>query len=677
MPKIKKVAGEDYITNAMMSYSAEVLLNRAIPVLQDGLKPAYRQILISMFLKKEFHLTKSANVSGEVMRIHPHGSVYGTMVNMVQKDRNLIPLLDGNDGNFGEYTSRDIQEAADRYTEVRLTDFAKSQLVNYGKNTVEMIPTYDGATTIPRVIPVTFPLILLYATQGVGVGYASQTLSFNMKDVANLINNLIVNHEKTIIYPDFATGAYINKKSSGIEQIMETGHGRIDLRAKISKIDSGLMVTEIPYGEKRENIIDKIVAVHQQGKLSEIKNVKDLTDRKGFKIKIETYKNANLDDLIQKLYKYTSLQTSITANMNIIDIETGIPKVMGVYEICKRWLKWRLNCVKKELVNNINQYQAKLEILDGYSIILSKLDDVIKIIRSSKKSELVKNLMSFGLNKNQVKSILNIRLYNLNHTIIEEKISEIDAIKNKIANNKNLLNNDDLIFKKINYEITELANKFSPDRKTQIVEFDNSKMRNVIKKEVENDNSEYYVTITSNGLFLKKKSDEVKLLPGVNCIFHKKLVNNSVVNILCNNRYCYGVRLNEIKELDTLIPISKICDYNEKDKILAVFNQNENSKNDKIIFGYSNGKMVKVSTSSYPIKSRKIKNAFADEELNFVYVLNEDEEISIHVKSESNEKNISSIDIPEKKSRISVGKFVISKNRNVDINTKYEVIENG
>lgn len=665
------VNGKNYINQAMMEYSAEVLLNRAIPVLQDGLKPVYRRILSSMYMHKEVHLTKTANVAGKVMELHPHGSASGTIIEMVQNDRNLVPLLDGN-GNFGQFTSKDIQPAADRYSEVKLSGFAKDQLKNFNRNIVKKIKNFDGTIEVPEVLPVTFPLILMYCTQGIGVGYASQTLSFNMNDIAELIHN-IVRNKRIIIYPDFATGGMIDENDDDIKKILETGRGRVNLRAKIQKFvkEHYLLVTEIPYGEKRENIIDKIIKAYQKGKITEVKNIKDLSDLHGQKIKIELQKNADLDNVIQKLYQYTPLQSSLSANMNIIDITKGSPEVMGVYDIATRWLKWRFKCYHTQLQNELKDYENELEILKGYLVVKSNLNEIINVIQKSKKSLVIKNLCGNGLTENQAKVIVETKLYNLNKETIDEKIKKIPVIEKICDEYHKLLGDKEKMLLNIDKQIDDIAKKFGDKRKTQIMKFDYEKIDNVIKKEQHEDRSLYNIFITSKGFIYKTTSESVETLLGDKAIWHKQLHNSAIVDIICDNNTGYGIRINEIKDHNnSLVKLESLCDYHNEN-ILGIIYHDEN-EDDKIVYGYGNGKMVKVPLESFPMKSRKIKGVFAkDQTLTFFYQINK----AINIKAfNDNEKHIiSSLDITEKKNRASVGNFVIRKNRGQEINTQYEV----
>lgn len=245
------------IRDRMTSYSAYVLLNRAIPRLEDGLKPVHRRILYSMHKHKTYNYAKSANVAGRIMMIHPHGSAYGSMIGLVQKDRQLHPLLEGK-GNFGQYTSSDLQPAADRYSEVRLSEISKTMLQNFDKNIVDFELNYDGTQTVPVVLPVKYPAILTQAQKGIGVGFSSSIPSYNLKEVCQATIDVIDGKDINLI-PDFATGGYIEDDKERFESIMHSGLGSVKLRAKYEIKDNEIIINELPYGVKREKVIDDII----------------------------------------------------------------------------------------------------------------------------------------------------------------------------------------------------------------------------------------------------------------------------------------------------------------------------------------------------------------------------------------------------------------------------------
>jgi DNA gyrase subunit A len=316
---------EHIIKDNMMNYSAYVLLDRALPDIRDGLKPVHRRILVTMLNEKAFNLTKSANISGSVMKLHPHGDSYPTIVNMVQKDKQNIPYIVGK-GNFAQHTSRDMQPGASRYTEIKLSEVAKEMLSNLKKGMVRIIPNYDGTLTMPEVLPVKFPTILTHTNIGIGVGFSSSIPSFNLIELAAAMIEYINTGKKTNLVPDFATGGLISNDVEMFSQINETGLGSLKLRGKAKIVGNEIAITDIPYTTSREAIIKKIVDLSKAGKFKEILDVKDLTGLKGQLIEIRCRKNSDMQLVLDKLFKLTSLEASFSVNMNILI--NNLPKVV-------------------------------------------------------------------------------------------------------------------------------------------------------------------------------------------------------------------------------------------------------------------------------------------------------------------------------------------------------------
>ena len=248
---------ENIINDNMLQYSGYIITDRALPDLRDGLKPVYRKILITMNNMKAFNFTKSANIEGQVMRIHPHGGSYGTMVGLVQKDNNLTPLIDGK-GNFGQYTSRDLAPSAPRYSEAKLSEISKDMFNDLNKDIVKWIPNYDGTMMMPEVLPTKFPMILHIAQEGIAVGMSNRMPSFSINDICNNITKYLLNGERNCLTPDFATGGNIINDPEQFTKINEAGHGSVRLRAKATIVNNDILITEIPYGTTREKIIESI-----------------------------------------------------------------------------------------------------------------------------------------------------------------------------------------------------------------------------------------------------------------------------------------------------------------------------------------------------------------------------------------------------------------------------------
>ena len=249
---------QNIIHDNMMTYSQYTITNRALPDIRDGLKPVYRRILISMNNMKISNFTKSANVVGNVMKYHPHGNSYSTIVGMVQTDNNITPLITGK-GSFGQHTSRELQAAADRYTEIKLSDLSKDIFKDVNNRMVEFVPNYDGTLMMPEVLPVKFPMVLTIAQEGIAVGMSNKMPSFNLKEVNDATEKYIRTGEHTLLVPDFATGGEIILNNDAFNQINSSGNGTIRLRAKAEIKGNTISIIEIPYTTTREAIIDAVI----------------------------------------------------------------------------------------------------------------------------------------------------------------------------------------------------------------------------------------------------------------------------------------------------------------------------------------------------------------------------------------------------------------------------------
>lgn len=604
----------DTISDAMMSYSASVLLDRALPVLQDGLKPVQRRIMFIYYLDKIDKLTKSATVAGRVMRVHPHGSAYGAMVGMAQEDKNQVPLILGH-GNWGQYTSADLDAAADRYTETKISDFGKEMTSRIKDKVVKSIPNYDGSIQMPEVLPVTFPTILMYYQQGIGVGYASEILPFNMKEIAKAIKEYVAAGSFEPIYPDFPTKGFLVKNHEQVSGIANIGRGGLTVRAKISKVDATtLSITEIPFGTKREQIISKVIQLAKTERLKEIRNVVDLTDFHGLNIEIEARKNTNLDILIAKLYRFTPLESKVNSNSNIIDIEDGTPSVMGTKEIIDRWLKWRLETYKTGLFNEIESLENDLHLLKGLKKVLLNVDDVVEIIRHSKKDLIVNKLSeAFDLDELQSKYVMNLKLYNINNDYIEVKIEDIKKFEDEVISKKTLLSDDKQIKSNIVEEIEILSDKYGVDRQTLLVE-DTQESIEIKKIAIEEtDTNNYFVGLTKDGYGIKTSTKEElknqELKPGdkINTIF--ELNGADSIGVVASDNILYGIKVSDIKSQGTQygVFLKQLNPY-EFDDIIGYVPISENYSH--VVYGYSNSKINMWPMENLSKNKKKTKNAY-------------------------------------------------------------------
>ena len=428
---------QNIIHDNMMAYSGYVITSRALPDLRDGLKPSYRRILITMDKMKINGFTKSQNVSGQTMKIHPHGDCYLTIVGMVQTDNNITPLIKGK-GSFGQHTSKELQAAAPRYTEICLSDISKDIFKDINKNMVNFIPNYDGTIMIPEVLPVKFPSVLHYCQSGIAVGMSCNFPSHNLIELNDATKYYIQTGCHKTIAPDFATGGELVNDEIAFRQIAETGTGTIRLRAKVEVNDRDIIITEIPYTTTREAIIEQIIKLIKAKKIDTIANVQDLTGLQGMKIKITAKRNANMDVLLSQLFKMTPMESAFSANMNVL--VDKLPKVLGTNKIIEEWVVWRRECIKNGIRFELENLNEKLHRLLGLEKILLDIDKAIEIIRKSPEDKIDANLMNhFNIDDIQAEYISNIKLRNLNKDVILRQTAEIQSLRNQIKDKEDAL----------------------------------------------------------------------------------------------------------------------------------------------------------------------------------------------------------------------------------------------
>ena len=384
-----------------MPYAMSVIVSRAIPEI-DGFKPSHRKLLYTMYkmgLLKGSR-TKSANIVGQTMKLNPHGdaAIYETMVRLSRGNEALLhPFVDSK-GSFGKVYSRDMAYAASRYTEAKLDSICSELFRDIDSDTVEMVDNYDGSMKEPSLLPTTFPNVLVAANQGIAVGMASNICSFNLKEVCDTAIALMENPDHDILEtlpgPDFSTGAELLFDETTTREIYSTGRGSFKLRAKWRYVKEGniIEIYEIPYSTTGEAIMDKVAELIKAGKIREINDMRDETDRYGLKLAIDLKRGADPDKLMQKLFRMTPLQDSFACNFNILI--AGMPRVMGIAEILEEWTAWRTECVKRRLFYQIQKKEDRLHLLKGLERILLDIDKAIRIIRETEiESEVIPNLM--------------------------------------------------------------------------------------------------------------------------------------------------------------------------------------------------------------------------------------------------------------------------------------------
>ena len=601
---------QNIIHDNMMTYSQYTITNRALPDIRDGLKPVYRRILVSMHNMKISNFTKSANVVGNVMKYHPHGNSYSTIVGMVQTDNNITPLITGK-GSFGQHTSRELQAAADRYTEIKLSDLSKDIFKDVNNRMVDFVPNYDGTLMMPEVLPVKFPMVLTIAQEGIAVGMSNKMPSFNLKEINDATEKYIRTGEHTILVPDFATGGEIIKNSDAFNQINTFGNGTIRLRAKAEINRNTISIKEIPYTTTREAIIDAIIKLIKNKKITEISNVQDLTGIDGMEIEITAKRNTDMEMLLAKLYKWTPLENTFSANMNIL--VDNLPRVVGVHQIIETWVKWRAECIKKGIRYELISLNETLHRLVGLEKILLDIDKAIEIIRTSREKEIEKNLEEyFKIDDVQAEYVANIRLRNLNKDAIIKQVSEIEDLKSTIKDKEETLENDEKINELIIQGLRDTTDKYAQPRRTQIVEPQNitieTPQTQTQQSEETVENVEYRIIITKDGYLKKIAIDvpDVKIKDGDEILYDYTGNNNSEILVFVKTDaykiYLSNVPVHSANDFGLYLPTHlKIRSVNIKGYGII------NDKSKYMLIEYDNMKIAKININSYKTSAKRTK----------------------------------------------------------------------
>src|SRR4051794_961879 len=474
--------------SSFLGYAMHVIVSRALPDVRDGLKPVHRRVLYSMWTngnRPGRPYVKSANIVGYVMgNHHPHGdaSIYDTLVRMAQPFSLRYPLVDGQ-GNFGSID--DDPPAAMRYTEARLAKLAEEMLRELDHDTVDFGPNYDESKREPLVLPARFPNLLVNGSAGIAVGMATNIPPHNLGEVVNAIVQLIDKPDsnvedlmKHVKGPDFPTGGYIVGRS-GIRDAYRTGRGRVVMRARahIEELRGGksaIIVTELPYGIKKggdSGVIKKIADLVNDKVLTEISDVKDLSDKTGMRIQIELKRDAIPQVILNKLYKHTALQA--TWGYNAVALVDGVPRTLALRDLLSHYLDFQREVVTRRLKYELRKAEARAHVLLGYLIALDNLDAVIALIRSAADADAAREglMKEFELSEIQAQAILDLRLRAL--TALERKRVEDEHkdLVERIGELRTILGDESRIGALIREELLEIKTIYgkNDDRRTEII----------------------------------------------------------------------------------------------------------------------------------------------------------------------------------------------------------------
>ncbi len=615
----------DTLESNYMPYAMSVIVSRAIPEI-DGFKPSHRKLLYTMYKMSLLAgaKTKSSNIVGQTMKLNPHGdmAIYETMVRMTRGNNALLhPFIDSK-GNFGKQYSRDMKFAAPRYTEAKLDKLCEEIFKDIDKNTVDFVDNYDGTMKEPVLLPTTFPSILVNSNQGIAVGMASNICSFNLEEICKTTSALIDDEniviEDYLQAPDFSSGGQLIYSAKEIRDIYNNGRGSFKVRAKYNYDNKNncIEIVEIPYTTTVEAIIDQIIELIKGGKIKEITDVRDETDLSGLKLTLDLRKNTDPDMLMKKLFKLTPLQDSFNCNFNILI--NGRPRVMGVRTILNEWLSFRVDCIKRQILYDIQKKSDKLHLLMGLKKILLDIDKAIEIIRKTEQEVMVvPNLISgFDIDQIQAEYIAEIKLRNLNKEYILNRVGETDSLIKEIAELKDTHGNHKKVKKIIQKQLSEIAKKFGKPRRTEIIS----------DEQVEEITTEHFIEDYNLKIFLTEQNYLKKIplvslranpehkLKDEDTIVQEIETHNKADLLLFTNKFnVYKSKIYEIPDCKASSLgeyLTNLLGLDSDEKIIYI-TATDNYEG-YMLFFYENGKGAKIDLSGYATKTnrKKLANAY-------------------------------------------------------------------
>lgn len=610
-----------------MPYAMSVILSRAIPEI-DGFKPSHRKLLYTMYKKGLLtgSLTKSANIVGETMKLNPHGdaAIYDTMVRLSRGYEALLHPFVLSKGNFGKFYSRDMAWAAPRYTEAKLEPLCNELFRDIDKDTVDFVDNYDNTMKEPTLLPVTFPSVLVNANTGIAVGMASSVCSFNLREICETTAALIRDSDhdifSTLPAPDFSGGGQIVYNEQALKDIYETGRGSIKVRSDYTydKANNCIDISSIAPSTTIEAIIEKVIDLVKAGKIKEIADIRDETGLNGLRITIDLKRGTDPDALMKKLYRLTPLEDSFSCNFNILI--GGTPMVLGVRDLLEEWIAFRIECVRRRTLHDLNKKKEKLHLLYGLREILLDIDKAVRIVRETEQEkEVVPNLMiGFGIDEIQAEFVAEIKLRHLNREYILKRTADIDDLEADIKELEAILASKARIKTIIVKELKEVAEKYGQDRKSQILYVEDEAFEDVVEEI-----PDYPVNLffTRDGYFKKitpqslRMSSEQKLKEGDVIVTSMESTNNIDLLFFTDKAQVYKAKASDFADtkasvLGDYIPAKLSMDEGEQALAMIVTKDYEGM----LIFAFENGKVAKVPLNSYATKTnrKRLTGAYSD-----------------------------------------------------------------
>lgn len=664
--RIIPVSIEDEMKTAYIDYSMSVIVSRALPDVRDGLKPVHRRVLYGMQelgVRSNSSYRKSARIVGDVLgKYHPHGdsSVYDTMVRMAQDWSLRYPLVDGQ-GNFGSVDGD--SPAAMRYTEARLKRAAEELLSDLDKDTVDFSPNFDDSLEEPTVLPTRIPNLLVNGAAGIAVGMATNMAPHNLTEVINgtiaYIDNKDIDIEGLMEHvkaPDFPTGGTIYGYE-GVKDAFHNGKGRIVMRGKatieeIRENREAIIVTEIPYQVNKADMIQKTAGLVNEGRIEGISEIRDESDRKGMRIVYEIKRDAIPNVVLNKLYKYTALQTSFSVNN--IALVNGRPQVLNLKDLIVHFVDHRHDVVVRRAQYELKKAEERAHILEGLIIASDNIDEVIALIRSSKSpDEAREKLMNkFKLSEIQSKAIVEMRLRQLTGLEQDKLRAEYDNLLKTIEDLKDILSREERRMDIIKTELEEIKSKYGDERRS-IIEYSANEMR--IEDLIPNE--EVAVTISHAGYIKRTSLTEYKVQNrgGVGSKgsstrekdFLEKLfvaTNHNWLLIFTEKGRCFWMRIFEVPEGNKAAKgraIQNLINIEQDDKVKAYvvvkdLKDEEYITNNFIVMCTKKGVIKKTSLDAYSRPRTNGINAIGireGDELLEAKLTNGENEILLAIKS--------------------------------------------
>lgn len=623
--RLKDINISEEMESSFLDYSMSVIVSRALPDIRDGLKPVHRRILYAMYEEgflPEKSYVKSANTVGTVLgKYHPHGdsSVYDTMVRMAQPFNYRYTLVDGH-GNFGSIDGHSA--AAQRYTESKLDKISMELLRDLNKNTVDFVDNYDGKRKEPSVLPSRFPNILVNGTMGIAVGMATNIPPHNLGEViegciAYIDNNDITTAElmEYIKGPDFPTGANI-LGNSGIVKAYETGKGIITIRAKTDIVEGkngkqSIVITEIPYQVNKSTLIKKIADLARDKVIDGIVDLNDETNLSGIKIVIDLRKDANANVVLNNLYKYTPLQVSY--GINLLSLVDGRPLLLGLKDIIAKYIEHQRVVIIRRTKYDLDKAEKRAHILEGLSIALDNIDEIIKIIKAAESdSEVIYQLTTkYDLTQIQAESILEMKLRRLTGLEREKIENELADLLILIKELTEILSSSEKIMNIIKEEMLEIKNKYSDERRTNIdmTSIEYIEDESLIPVE------DIIVTITDKG-YIKRITSETYKTQNRGGVGIKGMATNEedivdqLISMTTHEYLMFFTNKGKVYRIKGYnvplysrqskgLPIINLLPLDKEEKISVMMKISEDDNNDNFVFCTQNGIVKRTKISEF------------------------------------------------------------------------------